>query len=69
MIPKPIYELLPYLYVVSGTIAMLSELPLIGTLSGAALGMTGLLIIVKRREYRQETRRMQRAYQQRYTRA
>lgn len=52
MIPRPIYELLPYLYFSIGLAAATNTSPAFGQLSGAILAVIGLSIWRMRRNYR-----------------
>ncbi len=52
MIPKPLYESLPIIYVVSGIFAMTSFQTLTSFVSGLAIGMAGLMVLSMRRKYR-----------------
>ena len=52
MIPKPIYEILPVLYVVGGILAMTSVQSMTSFISGLAMGVAGLLVLSMRRNYR-----------------
>jgi len=52
MIPKPVYEMLPVLYVVGGIIAMVSVQSMTSFVSGLAMGISGLLVLTMRRNYR-----------------
>lgn len=54
MIPKPIYELLPYLYLAGGSAAVLGLDPTSGRVSGALLIIAGLVIRSMRKAYRQK---------------
>ncbi len=52
MIPKPIYEVLPVLYVATGIATFTAaESPLVFAL-GALLGVTGIVLLNRRRNYR-----------------
>ncbi|NNF95438.1 MAG: hypothetical protein HKM94_00735 [Halobacteria archaeon] len=52
VIPKPIYEIIPILYVVTGIITITSTDGFIALSSGLLLTIAGLLILVIRRNYR-----------------
>lgn len=52
MIPKPIYELLPYLYILIGLFSVSGFDVTGGRLSGALLMVAGVLIFKMRRDYR-----------------
>ena len=51
-IPKPIYEILPILYVVVGILTITSTEGMIAVGSGVLLTLAGLLILLIRRNYR-----------------
>ncbi len=52
MIPKPIYETLPIIYIVGGILAMTSVQSITSFASGLAIGVAGLWILCQRRTYR-----------------
>jgi hypothetical protein len=52
MIPRPIYELLPYLYFSIGLAAAMNIDPIFGQLSGALLSLMGYRIWRLRKSYR-----------------
>ena len=52
MIPRPIYEALPHIYVAAGTLSALNLDPTGGKLSGALLAIAGVVIFKLRRNYR-----------------
>jgi hypothetical protein len=52
MIPKPIYELLPTFYVLCGITAMLVIESFMSFISGLLMGLSGVLIVFMRRNYR-----------------
>lgn len=52
MIPRPLYELLPYLYFAIGIAAATNLHPLFGRVSGLLLVAAGLIIWRLRRAYR-----------------
>lgn len=52
MIPRPLYEALPYLYFVLGLVALLSTDPIYGKLAGAMLVLTSVAIRKMRKAYR-----------------
>ncbi|MFV1983737.1 MAG: hypothetical protein ACC657_09385 [Thiohalomonadales bacterium] len=52
MIPKPVYEILPIIYVLGGILAMVSVQSLTSFISGLAMGISGLLVLTMRRDYR-----------------
>ncbi len=52
MIPKPIYELLPYFYLTGGIAAMLLVDSFTSFISGLLMSITAVLILLMRRNYR-----------------
>lgn len=52
MIPKPIYELLPYFYLAAGIAAMLLVDSFMSFVSGLLMSVTAVLILLMRRNYR-----------------
>ena len=52
VIPKPVYETLPVLYVVAGIATIISTNDPVALGSGLLLAVAGLLILVIRRNYR-----------------
>jgi hypothetical protein len=67
-VSKPIYESLPYFYVSSGVIALLASMylnhwhwPTICFITGIASLVGGLVVFLKRRDYRQPDLRNSRA--------
>jgi len=52
MIPKPIYEMLPVIYVVGGIFAMMYVQSMASFISGLVMGISGLLVLSMRRNYR-----------------
>jgi len=52
MLSKPVYESLPVSYIIIGTSAMLTVPSSIAFGSGLVLSALGLMILFKRREYR-----------------
>lgn len=52
MIPAPLYESLPVLYVAGGIFAITALETLVATLSGTLLIMAGLMILYMRSIYR-----------------
>jgi len=52
MIPRPIYELLPYLYFSVGLAAATNVMPSFGRVSGLILALIGMRIWTWRRNYR-----------------
>jgi len=52
MIPKPIYEILPVIYIVGGILAMISVQSMTSFISGLVMGVVGLLVLTMRRNYR-----------------
>lgn len=53
MIPKPVYEFLPYLYVCGGIAAMLLLDSVMSFVSGLLMSLTGVVILWLRRNHRQ----------------
>jgi hypothetical protein len=53
MIPKPVYEFLPYFYVSVGIVAMLFLDSIMSFVSGLLMSVTGVLILWLRRNHRQ----------------
>ncbi len=51
--PKPIYESLPILYVVGGVAAISTVDSFMSFISGILLGISGILIMLLRRNHRQ----------------
>jgi len=51
--PKPIYESLPVLYVIGGVAAISTVDSFMSFISGVLLGVSGIMIMVLRRNYRQ----------------
>ncbi|MDZ7663252.1 hypothetical protein [Thiohalophilus sp.] len=57
MIPKPVYELLPYFYLCVGIAAMLLlEGGVMSFVSGLLMSITGVLVLWLRRNHRQAAR-------------
>jgi len=56
MIPKPVYELLPYFYLCAGIAAMLLLEGVIPFVSGLLMSMTGVLVLWLRHHHRQSAR-------------
>jgi hypothetical protein len=52
MLPRPVYELLPYLYFSIGIAAATNVDPSFGRLSGLLMAMTGVYVWRLRRDYR-----------------
>lgn len=52
MIPKPLYEILPAIYVVVGIAAMVTVESATSFISGLAIGIAGLLVLSMRRNHR-----------------
>lgn len=52
MIPKPVYEALPAIYVAGGISIMAAGGGALLFLSGAALGVIGMVLMNRRRNYR-----------------
>lgn len=50
--PKPVYESLPILYVVGGVAAMSTVDSFMSFISGILLGVSGVMIMFLRRDYR-----------------
>ena len=50
--PKPIYESLPILYVISGVAAMSTVDSFMSFISGILLGASGVMIMFLRRDFR-----------------
>ncbi len=50
--PKPIYESLPILYVIGGVAAISTVDSFMSFISGILLGVSGIMILVLRRNYR-----------------
>ena len=50
--PKPIYEMLPILYVVGGVAAISTVDSFMSFISGILLGSSGVMIMFLRREHR-----------------
>ncbi|MFP3873314.1 MAG: hypothetical protein ACLFQT_05290 [Thiohalophilus sp.] len=59
MIPKPLYELLPYFYLGVGFAAMLLLEGVMSFVSGLLMSMTGMLVLWLRRSHRQSSRLFQ----------
>ena len=53
MIPKPVYELLPYFYLCVGIAAMLLLEGIMSFVSGLLMSITGVLVLWLRRNHRQ----------------
>ncbi len=60
IIPRPVYELLPVLYVIAGIAAITTVDSIMSFVSGILLGISGIVVMVLRRNYRAA----QKAYQQ-----
>jgi len=58
-IPKPVYELLPVLYVAGGIAAISTVDSFMSFISGILLGISGVVVMVIRRNYRTEQRDFQ----------
>jgi hypothetical protein len=58
-IPKPVYELLPALYVAGGIAAISTVDSFMSFVSGILLGVSGVVVMVIRRNYRTEQRDFQ----------
>lgn len=50
--PKPIYEILPILYVIGGIAAISTVDSFMSFISGILLGSSGVMIMLLRRNYR-----------------
>ena len=53
IMPKPVYESLPFLYVIGGVAAISTVDSFMSFISGVLLGSSGVLILIIRRNYRQ----------------
>ena len=53
-IPKPLYESLPFLYVVGGIAAISTIDSFMSFISGILLGCSGVIIMCLRRDYRND---------------
>ena len=51
--PKPVYESLPALYVIGGIAAISTVDSFMSFVSGILLGISGVMIMIMRRDYRQ----------------
>lgn len=58
-IPKPVYELIPVLYVAGGIAAISTVDSFMSFVSGILLGISGVVVMVVRRNYRAEQRDLQ----------
>lgn len=52
MLPRPIYEALPFVYVVAGIITLVSNNSVTTLFSGILLAIAGITVFVLRRNYR-----------------
>lgn len=52
MMPKPVYESLPLLYVIGGVAAISTVDSFMSFISGILLGCSGVMIMILRRNYR-----------------
>ena len=52
MLPKPVYELLPALYVLGGIAAMSTVESYLSFISGLLMGIAGVAVLLLRRNYR-----------------
>ncbi len=52
IMPKPVYESLPFLYVIGGVAAISTVDSFMSFISGILLGGSGIMILVLRRNYR-----------------
>ena len=59
MIPKPVYESLPILYVVGGIAAMTTVDSFMSFFSGVLLGVSGVVVLFLRRHHRTDQRQEQ----------
>lgn len=53
IMPKPIYESLPVLYVIGGVAAISTVDSFMSFISGILLGSSGIIILILRRNHRQ----------------
>ena len=67
MIPKPVYELMPVLYVACGIAAISTVDSFMSFVSGILLGISGVVVMVIRRNYRTEQRDFQHKVNQTFT--
>ncbi|MDR9435815.1 MAG: hypothetical protein RI563_02995 [Thiohalophilus sp.] len=56
MLPKPVYEVLPYFYVCGGIAAMLLLDSIMSFVCGLLMSVTGVLVLWLRRNHRQPAR-------------
>ncbi|MDZ7804237.1 hypothetical protein [Thiohalophilus sp.] len=56
MLPKPVYEVLPYFYVCGGIAAMLLLDSVMSFVCGLLMSVTGVLVLWLRRNHRQPAR-------------
>lgn len=63
MTPKPVYELLPYLYVCAGIGALLYLDTVMAFVSGLLMSITGVVVLWLRRNYRQTQLVIDKAWQ------
>lgn len=63
MTPKPVYELLPYLYVCAGIGALLYLDTVMAFVSGLLMSITGVVVLWLRRNYRQAHLLIDKAWQ------
>lgn len=64
--PKPIYELLPYVYAVFGLLALFNVEWMTGRVSGALLLLAAVIIWRLRRLYRAEVKKRRSAWRTRW---
>ncbi len=68
-LPKPLYEMMPHIYLVLGIAAALWSDSLVGTASGLALAIAAIHIRFMRKRYRQKHARQQALLETRLRRA
>ena len=54
MLPQPLYDALPYLYIITGTLAALTIANTLAFLSGALFGVTAMYIFQLRGTFAKE---------------
>lgn len=57
IMPKPVYESMPLLYVIGGVAAISTVDSFMSFISGILLGCSGVMIMIIRRNYRQANER------------